>query len=329
MAEELALSMRPKTFDEMIGSAKLLKRIQRIFERKDQIPKCWLITGQSGAGKTTLARILSVAVQCRHQKKFGNPCKKCLRRKDMDITEQNASDKTGIDEIRALADNFYYVPKPHSRRKVIILNECHRLSQNAQDLLNQPMEDCPYTTMIILVTTRPEKILIPIQQRCTLLLVQDLELDEITRLIKRGLKRLHSKRSVSDLAEKLLENRITSPRLILKATQKYADTDITAEEAAKVILASDVDTYALCRSVIKGSWESVSKALFNVKPDDNIVIRSSVAGYLNAILLGETEYSERNDFIAKSVIQLNEVGDSMPATVAVLYKICKYFRKES
>jgi DNA polymerase III subunit gamma/tau len=327
MSDELALTMRPRSFNEMVGSKKLLHQIRKIMEG-DKIPKAWMFSGDTGAGKTTIARIMAVSLQCRHQE-FGDPCKRCIRHKrEFDIVEINASDITGIEGMRDAVSGAFNYPKPGSRRRVYILDEFHQASQHTQNLLLKFFEDCPRTTNWIVCTTRPDKILPTLQSRCTILAVPSLDLDGVKQLVKRGLKICHSDRSVSELSEKLLENRITSPRLILKAVQKYVDEETTADEAAQVTLVSDVDTYTICRTIVKGDWESIAKLLTEAKPEDNMVIRKSVAGYLNTMLLGDV-VGDRANNIAKVILQLNVVGDDMAATCAVLYNACKYFSRET
>ena len=328
MSDELTLSLRPRTFDEMIGSEKLIRQIRKII-KSEKVPKSWLLCGDTGAGKTTIARIMALSLQCRHQKQFGVPCKKCFHyRRDFDIREINASDITGIDALREAVQGTDYHPKPGSRRRVYILDECHQLSQHAQNLLLKYTEDCPSTTNWILCTTRADKILPTLQSRCTIFTVPSLELEGVKQLVKLGCRKLHCDRDRTELVEKLMERNITSPRLVLKAVQKYSDPETTADEASEVTLVADADTYALCRAVVKGSWEDVAKALSNTAEHENIAIRKGVAGYLNAILLSEKEISHRTEVLADAILKLHSVHDDMPATAAILYKVCKYFARD-
>lgn len=325
--EELALSMRPRHFDSMIGSKKIIRQIRKII-KSNRIPKAWMLFGETGCGKTTIAEIMALSFQCKHQKVFGHPCRACRKRaKFFDITDINCSDKTGIDAIRDVISGYNYHPHPGSRRRVYILNEAHKLSDSSQNLLLVPTEKCPRTTQFIICTTRPDSIIDTLQRRCTMLSVPGLDLEEVQELVKRGLEKCKSDRDIGDLAEKLLENRITSPGIILKAVQKYADDEVSADEAAQVTL-TNVDTYSICRSIVKGEWESVAKVLQTAKPEDTTAIRRSVAGYLNAILLADTDFSNRTNVVMKSILELNHIGDDFSGMCAALYKVCKFFRRE-
>lgn len=326
--EELALSMRPRHFDEMIGSKKVIREIRKLVD-SNRIPKAWMLFGETGCGKTTIAEIMAVSFQCRHQKRFGHPCRACRKKKfKFDIVDINASDQTGKKEIGDIISGYNYHPKPGSLNRVYILNEAHKLSDSAQNLLLVPTEKCPKTTKFIICTTKPDAIINTLQRRCTMLAIPSLDLDGVKELVKRGLDECKSDRSVGDLAEKLLENRITSPGIILKAVQKYADDiEVTADEAAQVTL-TNVDTYSICRSVIKGEWETVARVLQTAKPEDTTPIRLSVTGYLNAILLADTDFSNRTNVVMKSILELNHTGNDFSGMCAVLYKVCKYFRRE-
>ena len=328
MSDELSITMRPPTFDDMVGAKKLVHRIRKCV-KSDKVPKAWMFSGETGAGKTTIARIMAIAFQCKHQKVFGHPCRHCRKHSsEFDITEINCAKYTGKVEMEDAISGYEYAAKPGSLQRVYILDEAHMSSIQSQNALLKPTEDCPDTTKFIICTTRADKIIPTLQSRCTIFNVPGLDLEGIKILIKLALKKFHSTRDSGELAEKLLEKGITSPRLVLKAVQKYVDDETTADEAAEVTLVSDVDSYALCRSLIKGDWAAVAQIMMKAKNEDNILIRSSVAGYLNAILLGDVEFSHRTDVVAKAILQLNSIRDDFPAISAVLYNVCKYFRRE-
>lgn len=327
MSEELTISLRPKTFGEVVGASSVLKQLTKIY--KKEIPKAVLFYGPTGVGKTTLSRIISVWLQCKHKKPFGYPCRHCYRhRKDFSIRTLNVRERKVEDLERAIEASHNY-PMPGSPYRIYIIDEAHMFTDHSQNLLLEQLEDCPETTKWFLCTTSIADIIDTIQSRCVMIRVQGLDLEDVKKLVKRGLKQLNSHRNVIDLAEKLLEKGVTSPRLILRAVQKYANDECTPDEASEVLLASDVDTYSLCRSLLKGDWEDVSKVLVKARNEKGVVkIRRGVSGYLQAILLDEREFSTRTKVIADAILKLNEVGDELPATSAVLWKLCKHFNQE-
>lgn len=325
MSQALTTSLRPKKFSQMVGSKTLTRQITKIY-KSGKMPFAWMLSGPTGVGKTTIARIMAVSLQCKHRE-FGEPCSHCYKhRHAFDITTLNVQQRK-VEDLESAISGAYYAPKPGSRRRVYILDEAHMLTDHSQNLLLEVTEEPPRTTNWIVCTTHPDKILPTLQSRCVILPVPSLDLDEIKQLVKRGLKIYHSERSSSDLAEKLLEKNITSPRLILQAVTKYIDLDTTVEEAAQVTLVSDKDTYVICRTLQAGDWGTLAQLLNKSREEDNTAIRKSVSGYLNGILLGDAEFNNRTDLISKSIIQLNQIGDDFNATCAVLYKVCKYFRR--
>jgi replication-associated recombination protein RarA len=321
---DLAITMRPKSFEDMIGSEKLIKQIKDQIEG-DKAKKAWLFSGGTGSGKTTIARIMALAWQCKHVE-FGSYCRGCYKaRKVFDITEIYASKHTGKDAIEELLSGYVYEPKPGSKMKVYILNEVHRLSTNAQDSMLGFTEDVPRKTRFILTTTEPDKVLRALRRRCEVCKIQPLGLDEIRKLVKKGLTICKSEKSSTDLSEKLMEKNVTSAGLIVNAIQKYAGTASDAEEASNVELGSGIDTLALCTCIVKGDWDDVSRYLLKTEKEDMAVIRASVQGYLRTILLGDKEFGKRTDVVAKAILELHQVRDEVPAVSAVLYKLCKQF----
>jgi replication-associated recombination protein RarA len=323
---DLAVTMRPKTFDDMIGAESLTKKIQSIF-KKGRDPNGWLFSGDTGGGKTTLARIMALSMQCRHQESFGNPCERCrYNRMNFNITELAMPD-IGVKELRDRLDGFELHPTPGSRRRVYTLDEFHRTSGATQDLMLKYVEDAPRKTKFIFCTTDPSRVIPTLRSRCQCFTMPVLERTSIKELVRRVLKKCDSDRNIEDLVEALMEKNITSPRRIIRAAQKYGDTDSTAEDSAKVDAVTDVNTKRITRGVIKGSWEDVSRSLRDIAPGDIPIIKASVAGYLNQILLGDVDFGDRTTIVSKSILKLYEIRDEVPAVTAVLYQLCKYFSR--
>src|SRR6266566_3384947 len=134
MSRPLAVSMRPRRLSELIGQETLVEVIRKKQETRD--PAAWMFTGPTGTGKTTVARIIAVSLQCKHQKQFGEPCDESLAaRSSFSIREINASEVSGVEEIGAVAQASVYLTAPPSKRSVFILDEAQRLSPSSQNLL--------------------------------------------------------------------------------------------------------------------------------------------------------------------------------------------------
>jgi replication-associated recombination protein RarA len=325
----LSLAMRPKTFASVIGQDKLLAQIRK--HAAKSAVSAWLFFGQKGSGKTSIARIMSISYQCPHRK-FGFPCIDCRRkRSEFDITEINVAKHGKKEDIESIAETGEYHPSPGSLKKIIILDEIHRGTPAAQDVLLKYVEDAPKTTVYILNTTKPQLIDSALQSRCMTYAVNGLTIDGIRELIKKGLEFIGSTKSAAPLADALIEAGITSPRLILMATEKYF-AGASPEDATKVDISSDVDTYQICRNLIKGDWDSVRKALADCPSESARGIRTSVAGYLKAILLDEPEINSRTTAVANAIYDLTTIpptedSNQFSATIAVLYRVCVLFNR--
>lgn len=339
MPRQLSLSARPKSFDELIGQPKLVDRIRRHIQ-SGRIPEAWLLTGPTGTGKTTVARILSVSLQCTHQTVFGNPCKECrvLSKSfyesgissGFDMYEINAAKITGIRELEQELEGTYFLPRFGDYR-IYILDECHQLSSHAQNLALKYLEDSPETTQFILCSTAPQKLIETLRSRCTVYRLRELGIDDITVLVETLLRKIRSDLPADRLAESLVDRGVYYPRLIAQAVEKYS-AGATPDEAADVEGATEVDTKALSSALVKGDWPTVAGFLANSQVADIRAIRLSCIAYLRAILWASPEVSERTGVVAKAITVLCEIPSAedlvMSAAVsAALYPVVSMFSK--
>lgn len=328
----LALSMRPKSLDDLIGAEKIVERIRRRMS-SHRIPRSWMFCGGTGSGKTTIMRIIARSLQCTHHKKFGEYCSRCYKqRHEFDIVEINASDMTGIEAMRDIVEFATYHPHPGSKRRIYILDEVHMQSASAQNLLLKYTEEAVSTTVFMLGTTNEEKVIRALRRRCKTYVMPQMDLKNMTRLVRRAMRRIHCKLESRDLIEKLMEKDVTSAGLILNAVESYSE-GASAEEATEVESISEVVTKGLIRSLIKGEWEDVASHLRHATPEDVAKIQGAVSKYLFGILIGEKDFSSRNRVVSKGIQKLANLQGSdnvkHAALGAVLYEVAHYFKEYS
>ena len=185
----LALKYRPQSFDEVIGQDVMVQIIKNAI-KMDRIPNAYLLTGIRGVGKTTTARIIAKAINCKNSE---TPEKKCedfchceaiTNSNHIDVLEMDAASKTGIDDIRELIDSAKYYPTS-AKYKVFIIDEVHMLSKQAFNGLLKTLEEPPPHLKFILATTEVKKIPLTIISRCQRFDLRRIKLEEMISFLKK------------------------------------------------------------------------------------------------------------------------------------------------
>lgn len=268
---------RPQHLDNYYGQEAAVSQLQKAFSGSGHW-KGVLLSGPSGAGKTTLARILAVSVNV---KQFGqyDPKDYAKLLADIDYTEVNAADFTGVDAMRGFARLGDLLPTSRNKR-VIVLDEAHQLTTAAQNALLKPLEDGPESTLWILLTTTPDKILKTVKQRCLCLALRVPDGDAIKKIIIDAKKHLDSAPENTKKLRQFLERGAYSGRQIVNALERFA-------AGAKTFDASDpteeIPSIEVCRALVNGDWPKIQRALSGSSADGLRQLRMAVLGYLRAI----------------------------------------------
>src|SRR3990172_7606163 len=138
-----ATKYRPRSLNKIVGNVKTVDVLRGML-KKDRIPSAIMFTGPSGCGKTTLARALYNHLLCEKGSACGK-CETCIRKDDTDLVEINAANARGIDEMRSVIEQARFKPQ-YSRKRVIILDELHNATPQAQEALLKPLEEPPADT---------------------------------------------------------------------------------------------------------------------------------------------------------------------------------------
>jgi len=167
----LARKYRPQKFSEVIGQEHVTRTLQNALEQ-GRTAHGYIFSGHRGIGKTTVARILAAALNCR-SKDTPSPepcgiCESCTEIRAgnaVDVIEIDAATNRGIDEIRELREGARYKPA-RDRFKIYILDEAHQITDAAFNALLKTLEEPPDHIVFMLATTQPEDIPQTIRSRC-------------------------------------------------------------------------------------------------------------------------------------------------------------------
>ena len=234
---------RPKKISDVIGQDFAVKTIENAFE-SDNIAHAFIFTGIRGVGKTTIARIMAMGLNCSsYDKPVANPCNECINCKEIledrfeEVLELDAASHTGVEDVREIISYIKYRPTK-GRYKVFIIDEVHMLSNSAFNALLKTVEEPPKYVKFIFCTTELNKIPITILSRC-----QKFELNRVSReRIIHNLKKIINLENlkVSDEAlysiAKFSEGSIRDSITILEQSLLSSDNDsISIEDIDRTI----------------------------------------------------------------------------------------------
>ena len=308
MSSVLYQKYRSSDFDEIKGQDHVTKLLKNAV-KTDQIAQAYLFVGSRGTGKTSTARILAKAVNCKNLKKDGNPCGECefcqsiTAGRFLDLIEIDAASNRGIDQIRELKEKIEFSPS-EGKFKVYIIDEVHMLTTEAFNALLKTLEEPPAHVIFILATTDVHKLPPTILSRC-----QRYDFRLGTEKEIKGLIRDIIKKEEITIEEEALDIIVQNAKGsyrdalsildVIYTGQEEKKKEITLEETRKIFGLPDFDNVVLLLKNLLDGNGSKSLAVIEELEEKGVNLQqftSYVLDILRKILTGKIKGKLEKEF---------------------------------
>jgi len=298
---ELYKKYRPSSLDEIIGQDVAVSTLESAFGKVD-IPHFILFTGPSGCGKTTLARIVRRKLRCsRHDFIEDAPRK--------------------IEDVRAIRRRMHQAPMK-GKCRVWLIDECHKLTSDAQDEFLKMLEDTPSHVYFLFTTTDSEKLKKTIRNRATEIVVKSLDAGCLSKLLKSVCKEEHVKID-EEVVEKIVDNSDGSARKALVFLDSVIRLPTKREQLNVIVTASaELQAFEIVRALLyrKTNWKEMAAILKATEGEEPEQVRWLVLSCCKTEILKAGKFAGRA-FVVIDAFRDNFYDSKMAGLVAACYEI--------
>ena len=264
---------RPRTLERVKGNVQTIKSLDSLLNKGKDCPHVFLLTGETGCGKTTVGRIILKRLGC-----VGS-----------DLTEVDSGQFRGIDTVREIRAQSHYKAREGNNRGWL-LDEIHSATKDAMTALLKLLEDPPTHVYLVLCTTEPQKLLSTIKGRCTTFNMSPLNERQMSSLLK-GIVKREEEELDDTIYEQIIENANGHPRNAIQVLEQVLSVPPESRlEIAKKTEEEVQDAIELCRALGRGAqWKEISSILKGLKDQDAEGIRRLVLNYCQSVLLNKDD----------------------------------------
>ena len=307
MSLALARKYRPKRFADVAVQSHVSNTLRGAIAR-GRVAHGYLLCGPRGVGKTTLARVLAMALNCENKRDDGEPCGECIScqriwsgSSSLDVVEIDAASNRGVDDARDLRERAMYAPSGDDRFKVYIVDEAHMLTREAWNALLKILEEPPPRVVFVFATTEPQKIAqaaAPVLSRLQRFDLKRIGLADITRRLSTVLENEGVKAS-DDALSMIARAADGSMRDALSLTDQVisiGEGEVSAERVREALGLVPEDEFLAIVDIIAGHRAGEVFTLVNKLADAGVDFGVFLSGFadilraqLTVVLTGKAE----------------------------------------
>jgi DNA polymerase-3 subunit gamma/tau len=297
---DLAKKYRSKKLNEILGNKTTIQILEGYIKSMSH-PHSYLFYGERGLGKTTIARILCKEFNC-------------------DLIELNNSNNRGIDTVREVIYNGSKHKTWEGKNKGYLLDEVHKLTNDAQNALLKILEEPPNHVYFFLCTTEPEKLLKTVKSRCQQFQLEKIRGNELYPFLIE-ISEKEDNQIIKKIARKIAETsegHVRDALFILQSVIQIRDNEEKQLKIAGQKIESERQIIDLCRSLLnRDGWETCREILKKLQNENPETVRKIVLAYMQRVILSK----QHNKTAAIIIDMLRESTNDFAVLCANFFEI--------